>query len=314
MSLRLLKNDGVTPILEGDPDWRFLGRTPPSGVCGQDPVTDLACTPGKCGTEDGINLTWKNPAVMDASKPTRIEVNGGLVATVTPDVTSACLLKSELPEGNFQVSVIYCSGAAATCSACFEEADGVSITGPTEGDTASPVTLTAAMTGVDPGQTATYIWEITAGTGNLDTLAGAEVKLSASDAGDVTVKVSARDGVCTNVVTTTHTVTFTQAGVGPFIRGDCNNDGQVTGQVSDAVFLLQYNFLGGPKPECEVACDVNSDGGYTGQVSDAVYLLQHNFLGGPAPLSPFPKCGTSTLATDKALGCVTPIDPAKCPP
>ena len=65
-----------------------------------------------------------------------------------------------------------------------------------------------------------------------------------------------------------------------FLRGDCNGDGTVEGQVTDAVFLLSYNFLGGPRPPCLAACDANGDGKAEGQVTDAVYLLTFNFLGG----------------------------------
>jgi len=96
------------------------------------------------------------------------------------------------------------------------------------------------------------------------------------------------------------------AGVGPFIRGDCNGDGAVVGQVGDAVFILNYNFLGGTAPGCLAACDANGDGAVTGQVGDAVYILNFNFLGGAAPIAPFPDCGTSTLETDVALGCESP--------
>ena len=102
-------------------------------------------------------------------------------------------------------------------------------------------------------------------------------------------------------------------GVGPFIRGDCNGDGMVTGQVTDAVFLLNFNFLGGNPPPCAAACDINQDGMFTGQVTDAVYILTHNFLAGPAPPAPFPKCGLSAVQSDKDLGCATPTT-TNCPP
>jgi hypothetical protein len=95
-----------------------------------------------------------------------------------------------------------------------------------------------------------------------------------------------------------------------FLRGDCNGDGEVTGQVSDAVFLLSHNFLGGPEPGCLAACDINGDGQVLGQVTDAVYLLIHNFLGGPPPPMPFPNCGALSLDTDQVLGCET--QPRSC--
>jgi len=97
-----------------------------------------------------------------------------------------------------------------------------------------------------------------------------------------------------------------------FIRGDCNGDGQVTGQVTDAVFLLNYNFLGMGAPPCSAACDVNGDGSWTGQVTDAVYILNYNFMGMTPPPAPFPGCGISTLASDEALGCETAT--TNCPP
>lgn len=88
-----------------------------------------------------------------------------------------------------------------------------------------------------------------------------------------------------------------------FLRGDCNGDGETSGSVTDAVFLLLYNFGRGPEPPCLAACDVDGDGTVLGQVSDAVYLLVASFLGGPAPVEPFPACGLSTLPTDPVLGC-----------
>ena len=107
--------------------------------------------------------------------------------------------------------------------------------------------------------------------------------------------------------------TPTAGGVGPFVRGDCNGDGRVTGQVTDAVFLLNFNFLGGEAPPCSAACDINQDGAWMGQVTDAVYILNYNFLGGPAPPAPFPGCGLSTVASDEALGCATPTPALNCP-
>ena len=73
------------------------------------------------------------------------------------------------------------------------------------------------------------------------------------------------------------------------------------------VTLLRFNFSGGPEAPCLAACDANGDGAVIGQVTDAVYVLQHNFLGGPEPVAPFPDCGLGTLSTDRQLGCETPL-------
>ncbi len=95
-------------------------------------------------------------------------------------------------------------------------------------------------------------------------------------------------------------------GGGPwFLRADCNGDVNHMAQVGDAVFLLNYNFTGGPEPPCFAACDSNADGSLAG-VTDAVYLLAFNFLGGPATPPPFPECGPSLFESDLRLGCENP--------
>ena len=73
--------------------------------------------------------------------------------------------------------------------------------------------------------------------------------------------------------------------------------------LTDAVFLLLYNFAGGPRPTCLAACDSDGDGQATGAVTDAVYLLMYAFLGGSPPVQPFPACGPGTGPGDEALGC-----------
>jgi hypothetical protein len=95
--------------------------------------------------------------------------------------------------------------------------------------------------------------------------------------------------------------------VGPLIRGDCNADGLVSGQVSDAIFMLNYNFLGTvERLPCAAACDANGDGAFQGSVTDAIFLLNHNFLGGGEPPRPYPGCGFGTAAGDLLLGCESP--------
>ncbi|MBI4584551.1 MAG: SBBP repeat-containing protein [Planctomycetes bacterium] len=84
-----------------------------------------------------------------------------------------------------------------------------------------------------------------------------------------------------------------------FIRGDCNGDGGASLDLTDAIFLLKYNFLGGATPPCLSACDANGDDEILGQVTDAIYILQFTFLGGDPPPAPYPDCGEA--ADD--LGC-----------
>lgn len=83
-----------------------------------------------------------------------------------------------------------------------------------------------------------------------------------------------------------------------FIRGDSNTDAIL--DISDAVSLLNYLFLGTFKINCEDSGDANDDGIL--DLSDAIYILGHLFLGSPAPLPPFPAAGPDP--TRDALNCM----------
>jgi hypothetical protein len=82
-----------------------------------------------------------------------------------------------------------------------------------------------------------------------------------------------------------------------FVRGDANEDGRI--DLSDAVFVLTYLFLGGRAPECKDAADVDDRGSI--EITDAVNLLNHLFLGAAAPRPPHPAEGEDP--TDDALDC-----------
>src|SRR5262245_17514076 len=77
-----------------------------------------------------------------------------------------------------------------------------------------------------------------------------------------------------------------------FLRGDANRDGTV--DISDAIFMLTYLFLGGAKPTCEDALDADDSGLL--ELTDAVYLLSHVFLGATAPPPPYPEPGLDRTA------------------
>ncbi len=83
-----------------------------------------------------------------------------------------------------------------------------------------------------------------------------------------------------------------------FRRGETNDDGRI--DVSDAVGILGFLFLGNPEPPCLDAADVDDDGVIL--LTDAIGLLTHLFLGGPPPAAPGPlRCGADP-AID-ALSC-----------
>ena len=83
-----------------------------------------------------------------------------------------------------------------------------------------------------------------------------------------------------------------------FTRGNVNGVGGT--DVSDAVTLLRYAFLGQPAElSCQDAADVNDDGSI--DLVDAVHLLDFLFVGGAAPANPFPGCGSDP--TEDELSC-----------
>ena len=87
-----------------------------------------------------------------------------------------------------------------------------------------------------------------------------------------------------------------------FHRGDPNNDGQT--DLSDAVFILGFLFLGGAAPSCLESANVNDDTEI--DLSDSVYLLSFLFLGGlapPAPGSTTAPCGEDPASSPSFVGC-----------
>ena len=81
-----------------------------------------------------------------------------------------------------------------------------------------------------------------------------------------------------------------------FVRGDSNGDGQQ--DISDALATLGLLFAGENSVPCLEAADVDNDGALN--VTDPIYELRHQFLGGPPPPAPFPVCGVDT---GQNLGC-----------
>ena len=82
-----------------------------------------------------------------------------------------------------------------------------------------------------------------------------------------------------------------------FIRGNCDGAGDL--DLTDAVRLLGYLFLGDAAPPCLDACDADDSAQL--DITDAVNVLGYLFLGDPAPPAPFPLAGTDP--TPDALGC-----------
>jgi len=89
----------------------------------------------------------------------------------------------------------------------------------------------------------------------------------------------------------------------PFVRGDCNQD-RVT-DLSDAIVVFGFLFMGQSVPQCLDACDTNNDS--ANDISDGVFTLGFLFLGGGPPTPPL-VCGLEPQSDE--LSCVA-FDP--CP-
>ncbi|MGB5107522.1 MAG: dockerin type I domain-containing protein [Candidatus Zixiibacteriota bacterium] len=77
------------------------------------------------------------------------------------------------------------------------------------------------------------------------------------------------------------TFTFGRTLPATYLCGDADGNDIVT--ISDAVYLINYIFSGGPAPSPLLSADADCNGIVT--ISDAVYLINYIFAGGPAPCS-----------------------------
>ena len=72
-----------------------------------------------------------------------------------------------------------------------------------------------------------------------------------------------------------------------FRRGFVNRDARL--DLSDAIFLINYIFLGGLEPECLPSANVNGDSRL--DLSDSIWLIGYIFRGTAPPRDPFQECG-----------------------
>jgi hypothetical protein len=86
-----------------------------------------------------------------------------------------------------------------------------------------------------------------------------------------------------------------------FRRGEVNGDGAVN--LSDALSILDFLFLGSERPPCAKSADLQDDGRVN--VADPIALLGFLFLGGPLPAAPARRCGVDP--TPDGLTCEDPV-------
>ena len=81
-----------------------------------------------------------------------------------------------------------------------------------------------------------------------------------------------------------------------FVRGDATYDQTVN--IADAIFMLDYLFIGGAPSVCPDAADTNDDGILN--IGDAIYSLSYLFSGGETIPYPYPGYGLDP--TEDSLG------------
>jgi hypothetical protein len=95
------------------------------------------------------------------------------------------------------------------------------------------------------------------------------------------------------------TITITADVQPTFIRGDANASGAV--DISDAVYALNFLFIGGPEPPCKDAADSDDSG--VVNITDPIYALAFLFQGGPSIKLPYPAAGVDPTDEVPPLGC-----------
>jgi hypothetical protein len=85
-----------------------------------------------------------------------------------------------------------------------------------------------------------------------------------------------------------------------FLRGDADSSASL--EITDALAILGFLFLGADEPGCVEAAD--ADGSGVVNIADAVYVLSYLFLGGFRPVDPFERCDRPPQGV--RIGCKTP--------
>ena len=93
-------------------------------------------------------------------------------------------------------------------------------------------------------------------------------------------------------------VSFIVPPVSDYVSGEVNADGRL--DLADPIYLINAMLRGGPPVACPIAADANGDGSL-GDVSDAIFIVMYLWLGGEPPVGSFPDCGGGADLPDTAL-------------
>ena len=84
-----------------------------------------------------------------------------------------------------------------------------------------------------------------------------------------------------------------------FVRGDADDNGIVN--LTDAIFNLNYLFIGGAEPTCQDSADADNNGSL--QLTDGVFILMFLFNGGAPPPDPGVECGVDPADPADGIAC-----------
>ncbi len=143
-------------------------------------------------------------------------------------------------------------------------------------------------------QELSVLWEQVSGPGDavIADPTDDDTNITFTVPGEYELTVTLDDGAPENNVTTATFGVIVEAGdSNTFRRCDANGSGAT--DLSDAAFIFNFLFLGGPEARCAESMRCNNDRAI--DLSDGVFLLNFLFLGGPSPAEPFPACDSAPV-------------------
>ncbi len=233
------------------------------------------------------------------SGPADVEAGAGVAATLTCSGAGDVVVRVDADDGACEEN----GGATAIREICCESRDVLTIDGPTAAPLDAEVLLTAQFEGID-GEAPSYEWTLVSGVTSFEDLGGGSLRVTCVEEGEVVFRASVGDGACEDTAEVEVTLACGVDGIGPFSRGDCNNDGAAN--IADGIFLLNFLFGDGATPRCDAACDSGAGGSLN--IATAIYLFNHLFGTGDPPPAPFETCEISARESDLAIGCQNPQD------
>lgn len=263
------------------------------------------------GERDETDFSYAKPALaVDVAHV------GGVVRP-TREPPPCCLFTGDIDEvrlfnyvvSSDEIAELYGEGPSHCCPVDGDtHCGGLAISGPEGG---GPGTYTATATATDDSTDA-ISYTFSAQKGDEDAVViGPQAEPTAEfelDEGTWTLTVAVDDDPeCEDEApdaSCSEEVVVSPPGVGPFVRGDVDVDGERV--LTDSIRIFGFLFLGDPAPECMAAADTNGQG--VVDISSGIYLLQWLFSGGPDLPEPS-TCGFSTVPSDIELGCEVPCTP-----